>query len=350
LQSFIRVFCLSVSIFIAVLILTRFQDIARFTALSADLGKTGLFVFYQIPSILPIAIPISALLASFLLFQRLSRNHELIALRALGVSFKNILMPILLLSLFLSLCNFAICASLSPFCHREGKALIFDETSQNPLLLLRRQKLVNIKNTYLNMKSKDSNTAKDLICIFNNGANQNLNLLSAKKLYIEDDKLLGSNLSIISYRNIEDRFDTLVLENQANMSTAAPMLSNALKKHRSHLDIGALNLKMLQIKAKDGTKPKRAVTAEVLRRASLSLAVFTFTLIGSIFSIEEGRKIKKQNLFIALFLTLLILTSYILGQKAKGNLIISCALFLTPHLLGWIASAVQLKRISKGMA
>ena len=63
----------------------RFKDIARFAALSADGVKTGLFVLYQFPHILPIAIPISALIASFLLFQRLSKTYELTALRASGV-------------------------------------------------------------------------------------------------------------------------------------------------------------------------------------------------------------------------------------------------------------------------
>src|SRR4051812_38356814 len=96
LQSYLRVFFLSVCTFITVLIVARFKEIARFTALTGDWSKTGLFIVYQIPSILPIAIPISALIASLLLFQRLSRTYELTALRASGLSLSTILTPLLL--------------------------------------------------------------------------------------------------------------------------------------------------------------------------------------------------------------------------------------------------------------
>src|SRR5579872_4338640 len=106
LQSYLRVFSLSISTFIAVLIVARFKEIARFTALSGDWLKTGLYIVYQIPAILPIAIPISALIASLLLFQRLSRTFELTALRASGLSFRSILSPILFCSLLLTFFNF----------------------------------------------------------------------------------------------------------------------------------------------------------------------------------------------------------------------------------------------------
>src|SRR3990167_2854629 len=118
LQSSSRVFLLSVTTFIAVLIITRFKEIARFTALSGDFAMTGLFILYHIPTILPIAIPISALLGSFLLFQRMSRSRELTALRASGFSFKKIIAPLLAVSLLLSAVDFWMCAQIAPFCRR----------------------------------------------------------------------------------------------------------------------------------------------------------------------------------------------------------------------------------------
>jgi len=214
LQSYTRVLLLSICTFIAVLIVSRFKEIARFTALTCDFRKTGMFVFYQIPAILPIAIPISTLIASLLLFQKLSRSYELTALRASGLSLRSIL---------------------------------------------------------------------------------------------------------------------------------APLLSRALKKNRPRLDINALSFKMLSYS--DKTKP---VLIERLRRLSLSLAVFSFTLLGCTFGIDEARRPSRKNLLFAFLLTLTVLMSYLLGKELKNHVALAIGAFLLPHPFIWFCSFLHLHRISRG--
>ncbi len=322
---------------------TRFQDIARFTALSYQFGKTGLFIVYQIPSILPIAIPISALIASLLLFQRLSRTYELTALRACGLSISTLIAPLLLVSTLLSIFNFSICAEIAPFCRRESKTLFFHETSQNPLLLLQRQKLVKIKHAYLDMTVKNENATRDLTLIIHHENTHRLNLFSARKLKIVDHELQGSHLATISHLNSDSGFDPLIIENQASMSTSAPLLSAALKKNRSHLDINAMSFKMLLL----NKKPQPALI-EMLRRLSLTLAVFSFTLLGCAFGIEQARNPSKRNLLYALLLTLTVLISYLLGTKLKSFPLLAIFAFFLPHLFIWLSSIFHLHRISRG--
>jgi lipopolysaccharide export system permease protein len=345
LQSYSRVFLLSVCTFIAVLIVSRFKDIARFTALCGDFGKTGLFILYHIPTILPIAIPISALIASLLLFQSLSRSFELTALRSSGLSLRKIVAPLLAISLLLSLLNFSICAEIAPYCRREGKTMIYHETTQNPLLLLQRQKLVKIKHAFLDMEVKDDETTKDLTLIVPNESTKRLSLLSARKLWIEREELIGKDLAVVSYIDSANGFDTLIIENQSTMSTAAPLLSTALKKNRPRLDINALSLKMLTLSAK--AKPARI---EILRRVSLSLAVFSFTLLGCAFGIEQGRNPSKKNLLFALLLTLSVLMSYLLAKELKNFPFFAILAFILPHPFIWFCSTLHLYRISKGRA
>lgn len=343
LQSYLRVFFLSVCAFITLLIVARFKDVARFTALSGDFSKAGLFIVYQIPAILPIAIPISALIAALLLFQRISRSYELTALRASGLSFPQILAPLLLASLFLSIVNFSICAEISPYCRREGKALFFQQTSQNPLLLIQRQKLVKIKHAYLDMKVKDEETTKDLTLIFPNDFNQRLSLFSAKKLKMEGIDLLGEDLAMVSYLNAPEGFDSLIIENQSSMSTSAPLLSKSLKKNRPRIDVNALSFNMLRI-----SKKEKPALIECLRRISLSLAVFSFTFLGCAFGIEEGRNPSKKNLFLALVLTLTVLMSYLLGKELKNHPHLAILAFTLPHPFIWGCSALHLYRMARG--
>lgn len=221
--------------------------------------------------------------------------------------------------------------------------MIYHETSPNPLLLLQRQKLVKIKDAFLDMEAKDDETVKDLTLIVPNEGTERLSLLSARKLWIEQEELVGKDLAIISYINANSGFDTLIIENQSTMSTSAPLLSNALKKNRPRLDINALNLKMLRLHS----KPKQAYI-EMLRRTSLSLAVFSFTLLGCAFGIEEGRNPTKKNLFFALLLTLTVLMSYLLGKELKNNQALAMLAFLLPHPFIWLCSTVHLFRITKG--
>lgn len=351
LRGYIKIFSLSVFTFIAVLLVARFKEIARFTALTGDWSKTILFVSYQIPLILPIAIPISALIASLILIQKLSQTFELTALRASGISLMNILAPILTCSLFLSILNFAFSAEISPFCRRESKTLLYRETSANPLLLLQRQHLVKVKHAYINMEMKDEgNMAKNLILIAHNESNQRLTLVSARQLRIVSDKLLGSDVAIVSHIpsvNKED-FDPLIIENQSSMSTAAPVLSAALKKNRPKIDANALGLRMLRLRALETGKKGRGALVEILRRVNLTLAVFSFTFLGCAFGIEQGRNPSKKNLLTALGFTLLVLVSYFLGKELKSRTVFAFSALLIPHAAIWIACFYKLRSVARG--
>src|SRR3569832_1685770 len=87
LKSYFQVFLLCMTSFIAALFVMRFKDIAEFATLNSDALSIFLFSLYQLPYVLPLAIPISCVIASMLLFQKLSHYQELTALRAAGVSF-----------------------------------------------------------------------------------------------------------------------------------------------------------------------------------------------------------------------------------------------------------------------
>lgn len=351
LQSYFKVFFLSVCTFVSVLIVSRFKEIARFAALSGDWLEVGLFTLYQIPFILPLAIPISALLAALLLFQRLSRTYELAALRTSGMSFRFLLSPLLLAAVLLSLVHFSIYAGIAPYCGREAKAILYRETSANPLLLLQRQSLVKIKHAYLNMTvKKEGKIANDVMLITHNESNGRLSLFAASQLRISGEKLLGSNIAILSHLHseIEESFDPLLIENQTHMSTAAPVLSTALKKNRPRVDPNGLSLKMLRIRALGPGKQALAARVEILRRFSLSLAVFTFTLLGCAFGMQESRTPSKKGLFIAFLLAVAVLMSYLGLKELKRHPALALIAAFSPHLLIAFLSVYRLMALSRG--
>lgn len=350
-KAYLKIFLLSVTTFVCLLMVSRFKEIARFAALSSNWGKTGLYAVYQIPFILPMAIPLSALIASLLLFQHLSRTYELSALRILGFSFKHILTPLLFLSLWLSLLNFSITAELAPYCRRESKELLYRETSDNPLLLLQRQNLIKLKHTHLRIQPSDDETrARNFALITFNESTQKLNLISARKLKIQGDELFGEDVAIVSHiHSNETRFDPLIIENQGLLRTATSILSSTLKKNRPRIDSPSLSLAMLRHRLEEKPKLMRSAAIEIFRRLSLSLSVFTFTLLGCAFGIELGRTPKKRSLLYALLLTLAILSSYFLGKSFKKEIFWAALIFPLPHLAAIAASTLRLHRLSRGI-
>lgn len=349
---FLKTFTLSVSTFILVLLVSRFKEIARFAALSYSLEKTALFIATQIPLILPIAIPLSALIAALLLFQNLSRTQELTAIRASGVSLSSLLAPILLIGFFLSFLSFFLCAEIAPLCRRESKLLLYHETSENPLLLLQRQHLVKLKNSYIKMKvEEEGKSAKDLVLITHNASNHRLSLVTAKKLRMTESELLGQEVAIVTHleEDGERGFDPLIIENQALMSTDGSSLSSSLKKNRPRLDPSTFEFSLLRIARETKAKWNKKAFVEMLRRCDLSLAIFSFTFLGCAFGIEQGRFPTKKNLLLAMGLTLFLMLSYLLGKEFKSKPFLAMIVFFSPHPLIWLLSMKRLQQISKGI-
>lgn len=354
LYQYLRVFFLSVSSFVLVLFVLRFKDIASFAALSADGVKTSLFILYQFPHILPLALPISALIASFLLFQHLSQSQEITALRALGFSLSSLLIPLMFASFFLTLASFSICSELVPLCHRETKMLLYRKTGANPLVLLQRQKLARIKNTYLNLEMKhQGESAKNFLYIAYNKQNKRLNLINIKELFVKKDELLGKQTAIICHipSALAETFDDTILENEETMSTSAPLLAQAVKRKRPNTKPSALSLKQIKIDLKTSTDARkdRAASIEIFRRYSLSLTVFSFTLLGAAFGIQIGRNSNKRALLTMCGWALFMFICYFFAKSLKTHYLTASLTLCLIHPILWIASIWRLRSIARGI-
>jgi len=79
-----------------------------------DLKTAGLVLLCEIPLILGKAFPVGLLLGSLFTFDKLSKDSELTIFRAVGLSFKRILAPVLVLSFIVTGLCFYTCDKLIP--------------------------------------------------------------------------------------------------------------------------------------------------------------------------------------------------------------------------------------------
>lgn len=352
---FFQVFSLCVCSFISILLVTKFQDIARFASTGAAKSFVCLFVCYQIPSILPLAIPISCLIAAILLFQRLSRSHELTAFRSSGLGLVTIASPLFFAGALLAFLNFTFVSEIAPKCRALSKGLAYEMTATNPLSLLQKDTLVTLKNSYFDMKVlKSGKYAKDIIFIMKNLSNQRLGLLAAKELALDGDYLTGRAVSFISSIDSKkpENFDHLVIENQVEMRTKTSELGQFLHPNNWNFNFDYLSIPMIRAKkaAELGSTehiPYKSYQ-EIARRLSLALAAFTFTLIGTSYGIEVGRTRNKKALFWALGLGASFMLCFLTAKSMKHATLTPILCYLLPHPVILLFCMRHFKKIAEG--
>lgn len=355
LRSFFQVLLLCIGAFISVLIVLRFQEIARFATSGAPVLKVLLFALFQVPYILPIAVPVSCLIAAMLLFQRLSHTHELTAFRTCGLGLKAILTPLLFAAFFLSLVNFTIASEISPRCRGMSKVLVFEMATANPLFLLQKESLIKLRNAYYDIGVLKANKyAEDVLLVVKNSSNDHLTLMSAKELSLKGDLLKGEKVTFISTVDSKKDagFDHLVIENQAEMNTKAANLSQFVQNVDWAESYEYMPLRMILAHdaiEKNPDSLSKSAQLEISRRISISLAAFTFTLIGIAFGMQISRNRSKKGIAWAICLASLFLVCFISAKSLRHSPMLSTAIYLLPHPLIILICLRSLKTIREGV-
>lgn len=375
LGHYFKVLILVILAFIAILLVSRLEEIAQFAALGAPIGRLAQFVFYQIPCILPIALPISCLISSMILFQRLSNTHEITALRACGLTLKTILAPLLIASGLLALTNFYMTSELATSSHLAIRKMAYEMTSVNPLILLQNAKIAQLKGAYVQMDPvRNGESAENLIIALQNKADERLNLMLIKKVEMRDNHLIGSQVSLISSMptSSSSDFDHLMIENQHSSSSSAPEFAHLLRKQgwkiaNDHLKFNLLRARIFSFKKsvqqakedtlsqysqpiiKNASRVIQKAYSEITRRFSFGLAPFTFTLMGIAFGMDISRQLKRRGMIMGISLAAFSLVSFFVGKELDTFFLLSASLFFLPHVLIVGSSLWTLNRINQGI-
>ena len=360
LKNYLKVSVLSVVSFIAILLVIRLEEIAQFATIGAKPSYLFLFTLYQIPYILPIAIPVSCLISALILFQRLSHTQELTALRAGGISLRALIAPILIAGVFLGMGTFYIASEMATASHLATRRMVYDLTSVNPLILLQSAKIARLQSAFVQMDPiRNGESAQDLVIAISNPSGKGLNLCLAKRVELAGELLVAKQVSLISSSPSDKGCDHLIIENQKWMSSAAPQFASLLRKSGWKIANDHLKFSLLRARIADArsqvNKDLKAVRVlkkcqtEIARRVSMGLSAFTFTLMGIAFGMEISRQTSKRGIMTVLVLSALTLIAFCVGKELDHLVMISSLLFLLPHAVIAAASLWTLRRINRGI-
>ena len=348
LNNFIFIFLLSSTSLVALLLVSRFKEIAKFATLASDSFQIFTFIFCQIPLILPLIIPICSLLSGYILAQNLSKGHLITTLRASAINLKSILFPILVASILLGRINFTITGTVSSKCKRLTRQLIHTESSTNPLSLLQKMTLSKMKKHFIQISPSKNSEDKNALIIFKNENLNRTSLISIENLKASNNLLSGDNFSSISFiPEKTNLFDSLILENQRFIEIDAKDFLQKITKKKLKFDNDSLEISILRLKSKEPSKKAGKIMAEIFSRISLGFSCITFAILGFVFGVQNSRVTSKKTLLYLLINTSFFIACYLIGKSLKKPINAASILFL-PHLYLLLTSIKRIRNIDQG--
>ncbi|MBJ7448940.1 MAG: LptF/LptG family permease [Parachlamydiales bacterium] len=366
-SQFFKVMILTATAFMAVLVVTRLEETARFAAMGATLKHIFLFNLYEMPHTLPLALPLSCLLSAFVLTRRMSVSYEISALRACGISLKEILLPVMVAASIVAIANTYIVSEITTRTHLASRQMINQLTSMNPLVILQNVQFLKQKEVFVETgKRNGAESAQDVVVVVNNKNQGRLNLFTAKKLSLNEDVLKGEQTCLISSlpTTEDNNFDHLILENERSFFCPAAEFSQILKKTRFRLSVDYLCMPMLLHQASDIQnvldnnvvsvdkktlkQQLNKIHGEIIRRFSYGLSPIAFTFLGATMGLSIGRKRSQKPLWLVIGLATLTMSTFVTAKETGKWIYLAIILYSLPYLLISFVGVRRVNRLSRG--
>ncbi|HMP74868.1 MAG TPA: LptF/LptG family permease [Kiritimatiellia bacterium] len=291
-----------------------------------DLGARGvsglilLQVFsFNIPYMLTFTLPMSVLTATLLLFGRLSFDGELTAMRASGMSLWQIIAPVVLLSIALSVACIAITAEVSPRARHAMRSALVQIGVEDPINLLEAGRFVrDFPGLMIYIGDRSGNRVTDVIVYEtgNDGAERNVRAKhgtmrtdpEAKVMYIDlyevridqREKARRGEAATTQYINASHypvKLDFSEMQKRTVRRKVSDMVFPEL--------LGAIrNVKEAfpELNPEDVSRQRMMLVVEANKRLALSLSCFAFTLLAIPLGMRSKRKESSVGIGISLLL------------------------------------------------
>ena len=97
-----------------------------------EISEIGELLFFASVRFVPLALPISMLLASVMTFGALSEKSELVAMKSAGISLRRILNPLIIFVIFISISSFLFSNYVMPIANLKSGSLFNSKTKTCP--------------------------------------------------------------------------------------------------------------------------------------------------------------------------------------------------------------------------
>jgi lipopolysaccharide export system permease protein len=304
------------------------------------------FIAYLLPFSLIYSIPWGVLVATLLVFGKLSSDNELVALRSNGVGMPRICFPVFVIAVgFLAICLW-INLYAAPIAELKLRSAAFDLASNDPLALFGSDEVIDqFPNRKIYVGKKEGSTLHDLHIFEMNSQNLPMRVIFARRGTLEVDKKNEQILLHVYDARYEER-DASAPDDLKKLRHGITMregvlpisLEELLRKARNNERPNEMTLDQLQSaleKSRD-VEDEAAFKTEVSKRFSNAMAVFTFVLVGIPLAVTAQRK----ETSVGIALSLVVAFSYFIIIVLTDN--VKHKPHLHPEILIWLPNVLYL--------
>ncbi|NBP05383.1 MAG: YjgP/YjgQ family permease [Bacteroidetes bacterium] len=208
-------------------------------------------IFYSLADLVPMALPLTVMVAGLMTFGNLSESFELVALKANGISLFRILRPVFLLMLGLAMLNFFFMNIVIPKANLEAKALLWDLRQKKPAFNIQEgvfYQQIDGFSMRIGKKHADNESVEDvLIYEYKGDESKRLNVIRAEKgsMVLSPDK---RTLFFTLFNGV--RYDEMT--KNPDYSRTAPFNQMRFEKQKMIIDLSSLDLKFTERDAYKG--------------------------------------------------------------------------------------------------
>ena len=333
----------------------RLVEVFELIAQGLPLSVFFKFLWYVFPIVLCFTSPWAALVAVMLVFGRLSADSEITAMRACGVSILQIISPILIITVLLSIFCLYLQLEVAPPYLGKSRDLVKTTAIDNPLALFKAGQPIQTDNMIIYIDDKLSENEVSNIQIYIVGDKKKgapPTDLSASRARLEVDK----EKEVLTLRLIDcfliDKsgeqemhmaYDELALDiDYGEQRNQLQLLPKA--KYMSLMDL----LACLRIeKSRNGNKIT-AMEIELNQRIALALSPIAFLLLGLPLAIRTSRRETSVGLFLSVLLGGFFYFAIILFESLDSYpRIYPQYLLWLPNLVYQIGGAIMIWRITQ---
>lgn len=169
-------------------------------------------LLYASANLVPMALPLSVLLASIMVFGNMGEQNELMAFKASGVPLRRIMMPLFIFNLFVASGAFLFSNYVLPYTNLQYGALLYDVRQQRPEINIKQGIFYDgIPGMRMKIREKDpkTNMMRGIMIYDHRGLAGNLNVTIADSasMIMSDNKqyIIFTAYNGIKYEEVRER-------------------------------------------------------------------------------------------------------------------------------------------------
>lgn len=308
------------------------------------LGAVMQLLLFKLPAILVLTFPVATLFGVAMCLGRLSKDNELIALRTSGITFYRIVLPIIIISLFVSLASFITNEKIVPYSNQRSQEIIRKIIIKRPLPNIKEN--IFFKDAYnrhfyigkINTKTR----WLDNIMVYELAGEKLPRVITAQRAYLE-------GLVLTLYKGILHKYDDkgfLAYEaefDEMKMNLNENPLTFAHSKTPEEMTSVELKDKITKLD-KSGVSTKSLKT-DFYMKYSIPLTALVFALIGIPLALPGLRSGRTWGMILTI---VLMFTFYVFASVfrslGRGGILPPMLAAWTPQMLFGILGAILLFR------